>query len=171
MKTCRLVAVVNEVFYIWLADLTAKPNTLHYANAFISLWLMSSAVNTRMHAEVPAATGWCCYGCCIAPRDNEERGVRDKARILRKMNLTFMMSWWGGGWGHVGTYESVMTLDYICVCVFASIVEVWALSWRKVITQGGTTTPDHTLPPSFYLLEIHNVEIYMIISILVDTAH
>ena len=56
------------------------------------------------------------------------------------------------GWGHVGTYESVMNPDYVCVCVCVS-VDVWAVSWRKVITRGGNwyTWPHApSLFPSIY---------------------
>lgn len=58
----------------WLEDHQVGLMVPHYADVFIS-----STVNTVVHWQAAAAaTGGCCYGCCRAPRDNEERGERDK---------------------------------------------------------------------------------------------
>ena len=115
---------------VWLADFTAKINTLHYGNVFISLRLMWSGVDARAHAnthadtQVSAATGCCCYWLLQSPqrqwgererrqRENTEEDELDLYDVLVRM-----------GWGHVGTYESIMNLLCVCVCV---CVCVWVL--------------------------------------------
>lgn len=146
---------------VWLADPTAKAkhtSLCKYIHITLAYIFNSQHTHTSKHRFLLQQAGVVMLAA-VPPETMRSEGRETKREYWGKW--TWPLRCLGeeglGACWYLWIYNESRLCMCVCVSVCASIAEVWAINWRKVITQGGALIhlPLHLI--SNYILELHNM--------------